>query len=108
MTADLRRTDPDQSRRELDLIGACEGAGPLRRRTSRGSTTARLISGLGAALLLPAVGLSAEPYESAATLDAGSTLADMPMSGRGWRIEQAVRSDGRMNHYRMSTRRTRA
>jgi hypothetical protein len=25
----------------------------------------------------------------------------MPLSGRGWRIEPAVRSDGRMNHYRI-------
>ena len=59
------------------------------------------IIGLAAALLFPTVGLSAEPYESPATLDAGSVLADMPLSGRGWRIERAVRSDGRMNHYRI-------
>ncbi len=59
------------------------------------------IIGLAAALLRPIVGLSAEPYESPATLDAASVLADMPLSGRGWNIERAVRSDGRMNHYRI-------
>ena len=59
------------------------------------------IIGLAVALLLPTVGSSAESYESPATLDAGSVLADMPLSGRGWRIEPAVRSDGRMNHYRI-------
>jgi len=59
------------------------------------------IIGLAVTLLLPTVGLGAEPYESPATLDAASALADMPLSGRGWRIERAVRSDGRMNHYRI-------
>jgi hypothetical protein len=58
-------------------------------------------TGLALTLLLPTVGLSAEPYESSASLDAGSVLADMPLSGRDWRVEQAVRSDGRMNHYRI-------
>jgi len=59
------------------------------------------IIGLAVALLLPTVGSSAESYESPATLDAGSVLADMPLSGRDWRIEPDVRSDGRMNHYRV-------
>jgi hypothetical protein len=59
------------------------------------------IGGLAVALLLPAVGLSAEPYESPVTLDAGTSLAGTPLQGRGWRIERAVRSDGRMNHYRI-------
>jgi hypothetical protein len=59
------------------------------------------ITGLAVALLLPAARLTAEPHESPATLDAGSVLGDMPLSGRGWRIEPAVRSDARMNHYRV-------
>ncbi len=62
------------------------------------------ITGLTVALLIPAVGLSAKPYETdetLATLDAGSVLAGMPLSGRGWRIDRVVRSDGRMNHYRI-------
>jgi len=59
------------------------------------------ITGLAVALLLPTAGLGAEPYESPATLDAGSVLAGTPLSGSGWRIEQTVRSDGRMNHYRI-------
>ena len=62
---------------------------------------ARWITGLALALLLPAAGLGAEQYESPATLDARTTLAGMPLEGRGWRIEPAVRSDGRMNHYRI-------
>jgi len=76
------RTGSTFVRLALRALHGQADAGPVRRLTPTGSTMARRITGLAVALLLPAVGLSAEPYEPPAP-DVEAGLEDLPTGGFG-------------------------